>query len=138
MADDRSLKDIIRFLDPSGEISDGEIASIANDLKFSEVLDLISAVSDDKVDAGRNILSKHDPRFGVAQEYAGASGAQPGGFKPIKPVGTSPTIAGTPTNPNGPQDTEQGDLEAMVSDPMNKNKPEVRQIQSLLQRLQNR
>lgn len=138
MADDRSLKDIIRFLDPSGEISDGEIASIANDLKFSEVLDLISAVSDDKVDAGRGILSKHDPRFSIAQEYAGATGAQPSGFKPIKPVGTSPTIAGTPTNPNGSQDTEQGDLEAMVTDPMNKNKPEVKQIQSLLQRLQNR
>ena len=138
MADDRSLKDIIRFLDPSGEISDGEIANIANDLKFSEVLDLISAVSDDKVDAGRTILSKHDPRFSIAQEYAGASGAQQGGFKPIKPIGNSPTIAGTPTNPNGPQDTEQGDLEAMVNDPMNKNKPEVRQIQSLLQRLQNR
>ena len=82
MADDRSLKDIIRFLDPSGEISDGEIANIANDLKFSEVLDLISAVSDDKVDAGRTILSKHDPRFSIAQEYAGASGAQQGGFKP--------------------------------------------------------
>ena len=136
MADDRSLKDIIRFLDPSGEIGDSEIASIANDLKFSEVLDLISAVSDDKVDAGRSILSKHDPRFGVAQEYAGATGAQPGGFKPIKPIGSSPTIAGTPTNPNGPSDQE--DLEALVTDPMNKNKPEVKQIQSLLQRLQNR
>ena len=138
MADDRSLQDIIRFADPSGEISDAEIASISNSLKFTEVLDLISAVSDDKVDAGRNILSKHDPRFSVAQEYAGASGAQQGGFKPIKPVGTSPTIAGTPTNPNGPQDNEQDDLEALVTDPMNKNKPEVRQIQSLLQRLQNR
>ena len=141
MADDRSLKDIIRFLDPSGEISDGEIANIANDLKFSEVLDLISAVSDDKVDAGRNILSKHDPRFSVAQEYAGATGAQPGGFKPIKPqgtVGSLPTTANKPTNPNGAQDAEQSDLEAMVTDPMNKNKPEVKQIQSLLQRLQNR
>ena len=138
MADDRSLKDIIRFLDPSGEISDGEIANIANDLKFSEVLDLISAVSDDKVDAGRTILSKHDPRFSIAQEYAGASGAQQGGFKPIKPISASPTISGTPTNPNGAQGAEEGDLEAMVTDPMNKNKPEVKQIQSLLQRLQNR
>ena len=138
MADDRSLKDIIRFLDPSGEISDGEIANIANDLKFSEVLDLISAVSDDKVDDGRTILSKHDTRFNIAQEYAGAGGAQAGGFKPIKPISASPTIAGTPTNPNGPQGAEEGDLEAMVNDPMNKNKPEVKQIQSLLQRLQNR
>lgn len=136
MAEDRSLKDIIRFLDPSGEISDAEIASISNSLKFSEVLDLISAVSDDKVDSGRDILSKHDPRFSVAQEYAGAQGAPQGGFKPIKPVGTSPTIAGTPTNPNGSHDAD--DLESLVTDPMNKNKPEVKQIQSLLQRLQNR
>jgi hypothetical protein len=133
---DRSLKDIIRFLDPSGEISDAEIASISSDLKFTEVLDLISAVSDDKVDAGRNILSKHDPRFSIAQEYAGAIGARPSGFKPIKPVGSSPTIAGTPTNPNGAQDSE--DLDSLVNDPMSKNKPEVKQIQSLLQRLQNR
>lgn len=138
MADDRSLKDIIRFLDPSGEISDGEIANIANDLKFSEVLDLISAVSDDKIDAGRTILSKHDTRFSIAQEYAGAGSSQAGGFKPIKPISASPTIAGTPTNPNGPQNSEQDDLEAMITDPMNKNKPEVKQIQSLLQRLQNR
>ena len=52
MAEDRSIKDIIRFLDPSGEISDAEIASISNSLKFSEVLDVISVLSDDKVDAG--------------------------------------------------------------------------------------
>ena len=141
MAEDRSIKDIIRFLDPSGEISDAEIASISNSLKFSEVLDLISAVSDDKVDAGRAILTKHDPRFTVAQEYAGATGAHPSGFKPIAPqgtVGSLPSTANKPGNPNGPQDTEQDDLESLVTDPMNKNKPEVRQIQSLLQRLQNR
>jgi hypothetical protein len=141
MADDRSLTDIIRFADPSGEISDAEIASISNSLKFSEVLDLISSVSKDNMDSARNILSKHDPRFSVATEYAGASGAQTSGFKPIKPqgtVGALPTTANKPTNPNGPQDSEQGDLEAMVADPMNKNKPEVKQIQSLLQRLQNR
>lgn len=141
MADDRSLTDIIRFADPSGEISDSEIASISNALKFSEVLDLISSVSKDNMDTARDILSKHDPRFSVAKEYAGATGARPSGFKPIKPqgtVGSLPTTANKPTNPNGPQDAEQGDLEAMVTDPMNKNKPEVKQIQSLLQRLQNR
>jgi hypothetical protein len=140
MTDDRSLKDIIKFLDPSGEISDAEIASISNTLKFSEVLDLISSVSDDKIDDARNILTKHDPRFSVTKEYAGAPGAQQGGFKPIKPIGSSPTIAGKPTNPNGSQTSNQsdGDLESLVTDPMNKNKPEVKQIQSLLQRLQNR
>lgn len=133
---DRSLKDIIRFLDPSGEISDADIASISSALKFTEVLDLISAVSDDKVDLGRNILAKHDPRFGVAKEYAGAAAASTGGFKPIKPVGSSPTMAQKPTNPNGPEDVE--DLDSLINDPMSKNKPEVKQIQSLVQRLQNR
>jgi hypothetical protein len=141
MADDRSLTDVIRFADPSGEISDAEISSISNSLNFSEVLDLISSVSKDDMDSARNILSKHDPRFGVAKEYAGAAGARASGFKPIKPqgtVGSLPSTANAPTNPNGPQSNDQGDLEAMVSDPMNKNKPEVKQIQSLLQRLQNR
>jgi hypothetical protein len=141
MANDRSIKDIIRFLDPSGEISDAEIASISNSLKFSEVLDLISAVSDDKVDAGRSILSKHDPRFSVAQEYAGAPGAQPSGFKPIKPqgtVGSLPSTANAPTNPNGQMGGDEEDLNALVNDPAKKNDPNVKQIQSLLQRLQNR
>lgn len=133
---DRSLTDIIRFLDPSGEIGDADIASISSALKFTEVLDLISAVSDDKVDFGRNILAKHDPRFGVAKEYAGAAASSTGGFKPIKPIGSSPTMAQKPTNPNGPQDVE--DLDSLVNDPMSKNKPEVKQIQSLVQRLQNR
>ena len=140
MAEDRSIKDIIRFLDPSGEISDAEIASISNSLKFSEVLDLISAVSDDKVDAGRNILSKHDPRFSVAQEYASAPGAHQSGFKPIKPqgtVGSLPSTANAPTNPNGEMGGEE-DLNALVNDPSKKNDPNVKQIQSLLQRLQNR
>jgi hypothetical protein len=66
MAEDRSLKDIVRFADPSGEISDADIANITGDLKFSEVLDLISAVSKDDMDAARTILSDYDPRFGVA------------------------------------------------------------------------
>jgi hypothetical protein len=141
MAEDRSLKDIIRFLDPSGEISDAEIASISNSLKFSEVLDLISSVSDDKVDAGRQILSKHDPRFSVTHEYAGATGAHASGFKPIQPqgtVGALPSTANKSTNPNGQMGNDEEDLNALVNDPTKKNDPNVKQIQSLLQRLQNR
>ena len=102
-------------------------------------MDLISAVSDDKVDAGRQILAKHDPRFSVAQEYAQAPGAQQSGFKPIKPqgtVGTLPSTANKPTDPNGMGDEE--DLNALINDPSKKNDPNVKQIQSLLQRLQNR
>jgi hypothetical protein len=67
---------------------------------------------------------------------------KPSGFKPIKPV---PTIAAKPTNPNGlqaqqapgqqaQQDNEE-DINAVLADPVNKNRPEVRQIQSLLQRM---
>ena len=76
MADDRSLKDVIRFVDPSS-------------------------------------------------------------FKPIKPVGSSPTIARPNTNPNGPQDddSEGQELDTALQDPQTKNRPEVRQIQSLLQRM---
>jgi hypothetical protein len=154
MAEDRSLKDIIRFLDPSGEISDAEIASISNSLKFSEVLDLISAVSDDKVDAGRELLSKHDPRFSVTHgpetqpeesmtnEYVNVPGAHPSGFKPIAPqgtVGSLPSTANKATNPNGQMGGgDEEDLNALVNDPSKKNDPNVKQIQSLLQRLQNR
>jgi len=153
MAEDRSLKDIVRFADPSGEISDADIASITGDLKFSEVLDLISAVSKDDMDAARSILSEYDPRFSVASspetqpeesitnEYAGAAGAKPSGFKPIKPqgtVGSLPSTANAPTNPNGEMGGDEEDLNALVNDPAKKNDPNVKQIQSLLQRMQNR
>lgn len=143
MAEDRSLKDIVRFADPSGEISDADIANITGDLKFSEVLDLISAVSNDDMDAARTILSDYDPRFSVASsseteqqepitnEYANV----PGAIKPIKPV---PTIAGRPTDPNGQMSGDEEDLDALVNDPTKKNDPNVKQIQSLLQRMQNR
>jgi hypothetical protein len=144
MAEDRSLKDIVRFADPSGEISDADIANITGDLKFSEVLDLISAVSDDDMDAARTILSDYDPRFGVASstetppeesvtnEYAGV----PGAIKPIKPV---PTIAGRPTDPNGSMAAgDKKDLNALLNDPSNQNDPAVKQIQMMLDKLQNR
>jgi len=155
MADDRSLKDIIRFLDPSGEISDADIASVTQDLKFTEVLDLISYVGKDDLSAAREVLAKYNPRFStgaeepepaeeqITQEYSSVPTAKkPSGFKPIKPV---PTIAGKPTNPNPAQQTGQAtdvdgevDVDNMLADPMNRNKPEVRQIQTLLQRMQRR
>ena len=151
MADDRSLADVIRFVDPSGDITDADIASITKDLKFTEVLDIITAVGKDDLNSARNILSKHDQRFvtaaeGITNEYSSVPVAKkPGGFKPIKPIGSTPTIAGTPTNPNGPQQQapeqhpgEEASIDDIIADPANKNKPEVRQIQSLLQRMQNR
>lgn len=143
MADDRSLADVIRFVDPSGDITDADIASITKDLKFTEVLDIITAVGKDDLNGAREILSKHDQRFvtaaeGITNEYSSVPVAKrPSGFKPIKPIGSTPTIAGTPTNPNG-QSGEEADADEILANPANKNKPEVRQIQSLLQRMQNR
>ena len=41
---DRNLRDIIKFVDASNSITDAEIAEITKQLKFSDVLDLVSAV----------------------------------------------------------------------------------------------
>ena len=149
MDQDRSLKDLIRFLDPSGSLSDSDIASIAQKMKFTDVLDVVTLVGKGSETEARELMSKYDDRFTVAKEYTSVPTAKkPSGFKPIKPVGTAPTIAQKPQNPNGPaaQQPQQGqqgqgeesDVDDLLADPMNKNKPEVRQIQSLLQRMQNR
>jgi len=137
MADDRSLKDVIRFVDPSGDMSDADIAQVGRELKFTEVLDLITKVGEDDVDGARNILAKYDDRFTVAKEYSNATPGSGSSFKPIKPVGSSPTMARPNINPNGPQDddTEGSELDTALQDPQTKNRPEVRQIQSLLQRM---
>ncbi len=141
MADDRSLKDVIRFIDPSGNMSDADIAAVASKLKFTEVLDIITAVGKDDLDKARSMLAKYDQRFAtgaeesITNEYSSVPSTNKSSFKPIKPVGTAPTIAGKPTNPNGPQTSDEEDVDDMLADPMNKNKPEVRQIQSLLQRM---
>lgn len=159
MADDRSLKDVLQFLDPSGSMTDADIAGVSKDLKFTEILDIITYVGKDDLDSAREILAKYDDRFATAasteqesterpqeqitQEYSSVpTSAKPSGFKPIKPV---PTIAGKPTNPNPstsqtqqPGQEDEEDLNTLLTDPATKNKPEVKQIQSLLQRMQRR
>ncbi len=141
MADDRSLKDVIRFLDPSGDMSDADVAAVASKLKFTEVLDIITAVGKDDLDKARTMLAKYDQRFAtgaeesITNEYSSVPSTNKSGFKPIRPVGSAPTMANKPANPNGPQSDEDDDVDAVLADPMNKNKPEVRQIQSLLQRM---
>lgn len=156
MEQDRSLRDLIKFLDPSGTISDADVAGLSSQLKFTEVLDLISNVGKDNLDNARNILNKYDSRFSVAKEYANASAPKPSGFKPIAPqgsVGELPSLGGAPAQPaaqpqsaitpqgstgtQGAQGQEQ-DMDALLTNPANKNSPEVKQIQSLLQRLQQR
>lgn len=142
---ERSLTDLIRFLDQSGSMSDSDISNVSQKIKFTDVLDVVTSMSKGDEIAARSIMAKYDDRFTVAQEYSSIPTAnKPSGFKPIKPVGSSPTMAGRPTNPNGPQAQQTGmqwqdddqDVNNMLADPANKNKPEVRQIQSLLQRMQ--
>lgn len=145
---DRNLSELIRFLDPSGEMSDADVAEITKKLKFTDVLDLVAAMGKDDEQAGRDLLSKYDPRFTVAKEYSSVPTAKPtGGFKKIAPqgtVGTLPTTGGpAPTSPNPSQASAtqaggEADLDQLVNDPQKKNSPEVKQIQSLLQRLQQR
>jgi len=98
---------------------------------------LITKVGEDDIDGARNILAKYDDRFTIAKEYSNATPGPGSSFKPIKPVGSSPTMARPNTNPNGPQDddTEGSELDTALQDPQTKNRPEVRQIQSLLQRM---
>lgn len=151
---DRNLSELIRFLDPSGDMSDADVAEITRKLKFTDVLDLVASVGKGDDQAGRDILSIYDSRFTVAKEYGSVPGAPAGqqkptsGFKKIQPqgtVGALPTTGGAPgqhppTQPGaapGQQDAQQ-DLDQIISDPQTKNSPEVRQIQSLLQRLQQR
>lgn len=126
MADDRSLNDLIRFLDPSGDLTDADVADIARQLKFTEVLDLISFVGKDDLDKARQIVSKYDDRFTVAKEYSSVP--------TVKPVGATKPMAG----PGAQQDDEEQDLDKLMTDPQTRNRPEVRQIQSLLQRMQQR
>jgi ABC-type metal ion transport system substrate-binding protein len=124
MADDRSLKDLIRFLDPSGDITDADIADITKKLKFTEVLDLISFVGKDDLDSARQIVTKYDQRFSIAKEYSTVP--------TIKPTTATRPMAGTSAQQD---DKEQQDLNTLMTDPQTKNRPEVRQIQSLLQRM---
>ena len=100
---DRNLSELIRFLDPSGEMSDADVAEITRKLKFTDVLDLVATVGKGDDQAGRDILSKYDPRFTVAKEYSSVPGAPAqkpaSGFKKIAPqgtVGTLPTTGGAP------------------------------------------
>lgn len=147
---DRSLRDVIRFLDPSGDMTDADIAGLSKKLKFTDVLDVITNVSNDNVPKAREILTRYDDRFSIAKEYVqptakigGGVGKKTGGFKPIKPIGTSPTTTGStpaPTNPNGPvagtdDEEQEQDINAILTDPATKNKPEVQQIARLLQRM---
>lgn len=143
MADERSLSDLVRFLDPSGSMGDADIANVTQKMKFTDVLDVITNVSKGNDTDARTILAKYDDRFKVTNEYSSVPTApKTSGFKPIKPIGTSQTPNGPkPNNPNSgnqQQDSEGDELDQIIHDPQNQNSPEVRQIQSLVQRIKQR
>ena len=142
MADERSLTELDRFLDPSGTMGDADIANVTQKMKFTDVLDVITNVSKGNESDARTILAKYDDRFQVANEYSSVPTApRTSGFKPIKPIGTSQTPNGPkPNNPTGgnQQDGEGEELDQIIHDPKNQNSPEVRQIQSLVQRIKQR
>lgn len=147
MADERSLTDLVRFLDPSGSMGDADIANVTQKMKFTDVLDVITNVSKGNDTDARTILAKYDDRFKVTNEYSSVPTApKTSGFKPIKPIGTSQTPNGPkPNNPNGAnstqqkqQDDETEELDQIIHDPQNQNSPEVKQIQSLVQRIRQR
>ena len=68
MDQDRSLKDLIRFLDPSGSLSDSDIANISQKMKFTDVLDLVTLVGKGSESEARDIMAKYDDRFTVAKD----------------------------------------------------------------------
>jgi hypothetical protein len=155
---DKSLSSVIKFLDSTGSLSDAEISNIAKELKFSEVLDLISFVGKNDTQAAKQILAKYDDRFtsepgtepsteehpeeSITNEYSNVPMAPKttSMFKPIAPQGTqkpSPTTTG--------QQSTTGDLdndEELQTDLDTAQKSghgaEVNQIKSLLQRISNR
>lgn len=137
---DRSLKDIIKFLDKNGDMTDERVSEITAKLKFSEVLDLISAIKSNDIDGAKSILSSYDEVFSsTADDMNPATEGmnQPsGGSLPTttatKPMATAP--AGQQARPGN----EDDDLDTLINDPAKKNSPEVKQIQSLMQRLQQR
>lgn len=129
MADERSLTDLVRFLDPSGTMGDADIANVTQKMKFTDVLDVITNVSKGSDSDARTILAKYDDRFQVANEYSSVPTApRTSGFKPIKPIGTSQSPNGPrPNNPNGQgnqqqQGTEADELDQIIHDPQNQNK----------------
>lgn len=78
---DKSLSSVIKFLDDTGSVSDAEVSNIAKQLKFSEVLDLVSLVGKDETQKAKEILAKYDDRFtsqGSSAEYNDATDSYPG------------------------------------------------------------
>lgn len=138
---DRSLKDTIKFLDDTNTMDDSRASDIAHQLKFSEVLDLVSAIKSNDVNKAKELLVKYDDRFARAPAETEESITNEYSSIPsIKPISSkSPTVSSQnnrPGQPSAEDEENAGDeLNAVMTDPGTKNRPEVRQIQDLLKRM---
>lgn len=155
---DRNLRDIIKFVDASNSITDAEIAEITKQLKFSDVLDLVSAVKSGDTSAAKEILKNYTTSFDFSSSAGNSEEqTQQEAIQPIKPVGSttsttgqsafpkiapknSPTLSGsagtTTLAGTDQQDQQETDLGQLMNDPTKQNDPNVRQIKNLLTRMQ--
>ena len=142
---DKSISDIIKFVDPTGSIDDATVSSISRQLKFTEVLDLVSAVKKNDTETAKDILSKYDDTFSSATSEQPAQEAAIPPIKPtatttgqsafpkIQPQGQSNNLPGTANQAAAGQ--EDQDLNQLINDPTKQNDPNVRQLKSLLQKM---
>lgn len=154
---DKSLSSVIKFLDDTGSVSDAEVSNIAKQLKFSEVLDLVSLVGKDETQKAKEILAKYDDRFtsttpaepeapvmpeeSITNEYSNVPTAPRTSsmFKPIAPKSAqkpSPTTTGQQSAGDlGNDENLQSELDSAEQ---SGHGAEVNQIKSLLQRISKR
>jgi cell division septation protein DedD len=153
---DKSLSSVIKFLDSTGSLSDAEISNIAKELKFSEVLDLVSFVGKNDTQAAKQILAKYDDRFtseptaepaqatqpeeSITNEYSNVPTA-PRTTSMFKPVAPKSAQQPSPTT-TGQQGTDLANDEQLQSEldtaKQSGHGAEVNQIKSLLQRISKR
>jgi hypothetical protein len=155
---DKSLSSVIKFLDSTSSLSDAEISNIAKELKFSEVLDLVSFVGKNDTQAAKQILAKYDDRFtsetgaepaqetqpeeSITNEYSNVPTAPRTSsmFKPIAPKAAqkpSPTTTGQQNTPADLDNDEELQSELDTAQHSGHG-AEVNQIKSLLQRISKR
>ena len=153
---DKSLSSVIKFLDSTGSLSDAEVSNIAKELKFSEVLDLVSFVGKNDTQAAKQILAKYDDRFtseptaepapemqpeeSITNEYSNVPTAPRTSsmFKPVAPKSAqqpSPTTTGQQGADLANDEQLQSELDTARQ---SGHGAEVNQIKNLLQRISKR
>lgn len=152
---DKSLSSVIKFLDSTGSLSDAEVSNIAKELKFSEVLDLVSFVGKNDTQAAKQILAKYDDRFTSEPTTEPAQAARPEesitneySNVPTAPRTTSMFKPVAPKSAQKPSPTTTGQQSGLANDEelqaeldtakQSGHGAEVNQIKNLLQRISKR